>query len=70
MRMTWLVVGAVVLAGCMTREEQLAGFRAQCERDFGLRPGSDAFGACVQRQDIARREAIGRALAAPQAGPR
>lgn len=69
MRMTWMVVGVLALAGCITREEQIAGFRAQCQQEYGLTPGTDAFGACVQNADMARRRAISGALNAPLPTP-
>jgi hypothetical protein len=64
--MTCALVGMLVLAGCMTREDQIAGFRAQCEREYGHVPGTPAMAQCVQAADIARQQAIGRALAAPR----
>ena len=65
-QMTCALVGMLALAGCMTREEQIAGFRDRCQQEYGHAPGTPAMAQCVQAADIARQQAIGRALAAPR----
>jgi hypothetical protein len=60
-----LVTALVLLAGCETREDRLAAWRAQCQRDYGFTPGTEAFAGCVQRaeQGYARRLDAAAALA-------
>lgn len=49
---------AAALAACttMTPQERRAVDEAQC-RDYGFRPGTDAFASCLQRIDLDRRQA-------------
>ena len=42
------------LAGCATAEEIRQQDARQCA-GYGFKPGSDAFSACLQRENLARR---------------
>jgi hypothetical protein len=46
----------LLLAGCMTVEEQRAADEAKC-RSYGFMRRNDAFAECMQRLDLARRAA-------------
>ena len=52
---------AALVAGCMSREQLLAGDRATCA-DSGHQVGTDAFAACVQGHDTRRAAGQRRAL--------
>ena len=45
---------AVLLAGCMTSEQQHAADEAKC-RSYGFKKRNDAFAECMQRIDLDRR---------------
>ena len=44
----------LLLAGCLTAEEQRAADEAKC-RSYGFTKKNDAFAECLQRIDLARR---------------
>ncbi|MFD2236281.1 hypothetical protein [Aureimonas populi] len=50
-----LILAALVCAGCTTvdPQERRARDEASC-RDYGFRPGTDAFAECLQRIDLSR----------------
>ena len=48
------LVLAVLLAGCMTPEQQRAADEERC-RSYGFKTRNDAFAECLQRLDLARR---------------
>lgn len=49
----------LLLAGCMTAEEQRAADEDKC-RSYGFTRRNDAFAECMQRLDLARRAAYRR----------
>ena len=49
-----VLVLAVILAGCVTPEQQRAADEAKC-RSYGFKTRNDAFAACMQRIDLDRR---------------
>ncbi|MCT8999545.1 hypothetical protein [Chelativorans intermedius] len=54
---SFIFLGALALiSGCttMTPEEQRAADEAEC-RNYGFRPGTDAFAECLQRVELDRR---------------
>ncbi len=57
-----IVLPCLLLAGCMTPEEQAIARQQQIEADnntcrsYGLRPGSEAFGNCRLQLDLAREQ--------------
>lgn len=48
------LVLAVLLAGCMTPEQQRAADEERC-RSYGFKTRNDAFAECLQRLDLVRR---------------
>lgn len=55
MRPTILVIFLAALAGCATYEDKMAAWGAACQ-GYGFTPGTEAYAACVQREDLAYRE--------------
>ncbi|HUK60111.1 MAG TPA: hypothetical protein VLV50_12845 [Stellaceae bacterium] len=49
-----LVASAVALSGCATPEEVRQRDEAACS-SYGFQPGTPDFAACLQREDLARR---------------
>lgn len=49
----------VLLAGCMTAQEQRAADEERC-RDYGFNKRNDAFAECLQRLDLDRRARLRR----------
>ena len=49
MKLTILIIAALLTAGCMTLEEQIAYYTPKCA-GLGFTPGTDEFSACIQRE--------------------
>jgi hypothetical protein len=66
------VLVALLLAGCMTREERIAAQSAKDDQKclaYGARPGTDAYVNCRAQLDSARTTADAIEDAAPTANP-
>ena len=66
------LVSAMLLGGCMTREEKLAAQNAKDDQkclSFGARPGTDAYVNCRAQLDGARTTAAAIEDAAPAPQP-
>jgi hypothetical protein len=67
-----LLVSAMLLCGCMTREERIAAQNARDDQkclSYGARPGTDAYVNCRAQLDGARTTAAAIEDAAPLPAP-
>jgi len=56
--MMGLMLAATTLTACVSRETRLANWSAQCERDYGFTPGTDAMARCVMDLDSRREQML------------
>ncbi len=55
-RIAGVLIGVIALAGCATPDELRQRDAAACE-SYGFQPGTPDFAACLQREELARRNA-------------
>ena len=47
---TTLILASVILAGCVSQADRIAGYRDLC-RQYGYQEGTTAFARCVQSEE-------------------